>query len=77
MNNWEDLMSVQVPDIAFFIYIFLLILFVSGSCVVFTSFVESKPDGRKTVIGNVGYLLNSFVKLYHCQPKSMFQATKC
>ena len=61
MMSWEDLMSVRVPDIVAFVYLFLLILVISASCVMFTSFVKSKPDGRKTVIGNVLYLLKSFV----------------
>ena len=53
MKRWEDMMRVQVPDSAFFAYIFFLIVVVTLSCVVFTRFVGSKPDGRKTVIGNI------------------------
>ena len=50
---WTDLMRVQIPDIAFFAYICLMVIVVAVSIVVFTSFVGSKPDGRKTVIGNI------------------------
>ena len=53
MKRWEDMMRVQVPDSAFFAYIFFLIVVVTLSSVVFTRFVGSKPDGRKTVIGNI------------------------
>ena len=57
-------MSVRVQDCVAFIYLFLLILVIFSFCVMFTSFVESKPDGRKTVIGNVVCFFSfSFVKL--------------
>ena len=53
MKSLEDLMSIPIPDFIFFLYIFLLILVAAASCVIFTSFVRSKPDGRKTVIGKI------------------------
>ena len=53
MKRWEDLMSVQVPDVAVLAYICLLLLILAASIVSFTRFVESKPDGRKTVLGNI------------------------
>ena len=53
MKSLEDVMRFPVPDFIFFFYIFLLILVAAASCVIFTSFVRSKPDGRKTVIGKM------------------------
>ena len=46
-------MRITIPDNAFFAYICLMVIVVAISIVVFTSFVESKPDGRKTVIGRI------------------------
>ena len=47
------MMRIQVPDTVYGAYIFFLIVVVTLSSVVFTRFVGSKPDGRKTVIGNI------------------------
>ena len=71
MKRWEDLLRVQVPDLFCFAYFSLLLLVVAASGVVFTRFVESKPDGRKTVIGNYWMI---FINLLHLSKIDSFSA---
>ena len=56
MKDWEDLpaywMSLRLPDLFAVLHIFIMMLVIIVSNVLFASFIESKPAGRKTVIGN-------------------------
>ena len=51
-KTFTDWNNIEVPDTLAFIYIAFLVLVVFFSMVVYTNFVKSKPDGRKTVLGN-------------------------
>ena len=52
---WEELTvywkNLQLRDLLAILYSSILILLTLVSNIAFRSFVESKPDGRKTVIG--------------------------
>ena len=56
MEKWEDLpaywMNLQLSELLAILYILLMMFVTIASNVLFASFIESKPAGRKTVIGN-------------------------
>ena len=56
MEAWENLTAywknLQVQEIFAIIYSIVMIVFTLAINKLFLSFVGSKPDGRKTVIGN-------------------------
>ena len=54
MVDWIPLawMSIQVPDILSFLYLVLMVFLILSCCCIFTNFVQNKPEGRKTVLGN-------------------------
>ena len=45
--------SLTIGDVLTAIYLVLLVVFVVGCNYLFESFVESKPEGRKTVLGQL------------------------
>ena len=53
---WDNLtaymMNLQLPDLFAILYILVMVLVTLASNLLFISFVQSKPDGRKTVLGN-------------------------
>ena len=59
MEDWVDLpaywMSLQLPELLAILYILTMMFITIASNVLFASFIESKPAGRKTVLGNMQY----------------------
>jgi hypothetical protein len=57
MEHWEDLpvywSSLKLPDLLAIIWIVIMVFFTIASNLLFVSFIESKPAGRKTVIGKI------------------------
>ena len=51
-KTFTDWNNIEVSNTLSFFYVAFLALVVFASMVIFTSFVRSKPDGRKTVLGN-------------------------
>ena len=49
--------SLTLTDFLTAAYIIILVLFVIGCNYLFTKFVESKPEGRKTVLGELFFPL--------------------
>ena len=45
--------SITLSDLLTATYIIVLLLFVTGCHYLFTNFVDSKPEGRKTVLGQL------------------------
>ena len=48
LSHWS---SITLADLLTAAYLIFLILFVIGCNHLFTNFVDSKPEGRKTVLG--------------------------
>ena len=57
MENWEDLplywSTLQLTDLLAIVWIIFIVLFIIDINVLFTSFIEIKHAGRKTVIGKI------------------------
>ena len=51
LSHWTSLSTADILTAA---YLFLLIVFVVVCNLLFESFVDSKPEGRKTVLGTQG-----------------------
>ena len=49
--------SITPTDLLTAVYLLILILFVTGCHFLFTNFVDSKPEGRKTVLGELFFPL--------------------
>ena len=45
--------SITLADLLTAVYLVVLVLFVIGCNHLFTNFVDSKPEGRKTVLGQL------------------------
>ena len=45
--------SITLTDLLTAGYLTILVLFVTGCHYLFTNFVDSKPEGRKTVLGQL------------------------
>ena len=54
--------SITLPDLLTGAYLVLLVLFVTVCHYLFTNFVDSKPEGRKTVLGCFVKKLNHIYK---------------
>ena len=50
LSHWA---SLTIDDVLTAIYLVLLVVFVVTCNYLFESFVESKPEGRKTVLGQL------------------------
>ena len=50
LSHWR---SINLADILTAAYIIFLVLFVIGCNHLFTNFVDAKPEGRKTVLGQL------------------------
>jgi hypothetical protein len=50
MEKWDNF---KMPDLQAFLCVLNMILFKIGISALFTSFIESKPSGRQTVIGKL------------------------
>ena len=48
LSHWS---SITMADLLTAAYLIILVLFVIGCNHLFTNFVDSKPEGRKTVLG--------------------------
>jgi hypothetical protein len=65
INYWENL---KLPDFLGIIFIFFMVLVTIASNMVMSKFFESKPSGRKTVLGMIHH-----VKFEHCYQFNMLQ----
>ena len=65
MKALEDLpaywMNLKLPDLLAIIYIIIMVFVTLASNVIFASYLDSKPAGRKTVIGNIKYLIGNLL----------------
>ena len=52
LSHWS---SITLPDLLTAAYLIILVLFVIGCNHLFTNFVDSKPEGRKTVLGQLSH----------------------
>ena len=50
LSHWS---SITIADLLTVTYLIILVLFVIGCNHLFTNFVDSKPEGRKTVLGEL------------------------
>ena len=60
-KTFTDWNNIEVSNTLSFFYIAFLAIVVFASMVVFASFVRSKPDGRKTVLGNTKTAMFFFI----------------
>ena len=53
--------SITLADLLTVVYLVVLVLFVIGCNHLFTNFVNSKPEGRKTVLGQLTVKVTKFM----------------